>query len=261
MRRAKELHAEWTKLRTTPSTAWLPLAAVVMTVGLSTAITAEAAPGTISCADCDPARLSLSGIYLGQMAIVVLAVLAATGEYSSGLIITTLTATPRRLVVFAAKAAAVTTVVLPAGLVSVTASLAVGRILLPANGFTAANGYPALSLTHGPVLRAAVGTVLYLDLVALLSLGIAIMLRHTAAALTTVLGLLYLVPILAQMVTNDRWHTWIERYAPMSAGLAVQTTTALGRPSIHPWVGLGVLAAYAGTALILGAAVFNTRDA
>ncbi|MFD0535390.1 hypothetical protein ACFQY7_18185 [Actinomadura luteofluorescens] len=103
--------------------------------------------------------------------------------------------------------------------------------------------------------------MLYLTLVALLSLGIATALRHTAAALTTVLGLLYLFPLLAQFIGDERWHTRIERYAPMSAGLAVQSTTNLGDLPIGPWTGLGVLAAYAGAALLLGAVLFTTRDA
>jgi len=239
----RALRAEWTKLRTARGTAMLPFLAAALTVGLGTAISATAAPGTTSCAGgCDPVRISLSGVYLGQMAVVVLAVLVSTGEYHHGLLGTTLAATPRRLTVFAAKAAAVTVAVLPAGLLGVAGSLLAGRILLPGNGFTAAYGYPALSLAGGSVLRAASGTVLYLGLVALLSFGLATALRHTTAAVTTVLGLLYLAPVLAQFVTSEPWHGWIEKYAPMTADL-------------------GVLAGYTGAALVLGAVLFISRDA
>lgn len=236
------LGAEWTKLHTVRSTACLPLVAAALTVGLSTIVSAVAAPGTTSCADgCDLARISLAGVHLGQIAVVVLAVLAITAEYDIGLIATTLAATPHRWTVFVAKAVTVTAVVLPASLVGVVGSLVGGRILLPGNGFATDNGYPPLSVGDEPTLRTAVGTVLYLMLIALFSFGLATALRHTATALTTVLALLYLTPILAQLVTNEPWHTRIERYAPMGAGLAV-------------------LAIYTGAALAVGAGLFITRD-
>ena len=208
-----------------------------MTVALSAAISAAAAPGSTSCArGCDATALALSGVYLGQSAVVVLAVLAITGEYHTGLIAVTLAAVPRRLTVFAAKATVVTATVLLAGSPAVAGSLLAGRILLPGNGFTA-----ALSVADGPTLRTAAGTVLSLALVALLSFGLAAAVRHTATALTVVFGLLYLASILANLVTVEPWHTRIERLAPMTAGP-------------------GVLAAYAGAALVLGAVVFTIRD-
>jgi ABC-2 type transport system permease protein len=88
------------------------------------------------------------------------------------------------------KAAVVTATVLAAGAVGVVGSLTAGRALLPGNGFTDANGYPPLSLTDGPTLRAALGTVLYLGLVALLSLGVGMILRDTAGA-----ALLFIEPV------------------------------------------------------------------
>ncbi|TDC86159.1 ABC transporter permease [Micromonospora sp. KC606] len=239
------LRAEWTKLHTVRSTAWLALATVMTTTGLGAAVCAVTAGG-------DLAKASLSGVYCGQAVVVVLAVLAVTNEYASGLVCTTLACAPRRTRVLIAKAGTVTATAAGAGLLGVAGSLAAARILLRDEGFTA---------TDGPILRAAAGTVLYLGLIALLSLGIASALRHTAPALTTVLGLLYLFPLFGQLISDERWHARIERYAPMSAGLAVQATTNLGDLPVGPWTGLGVLAAYAGAALLLGAALFITRDA
>lgn len=239
------LRAEWTKLHTVRSTAWLLLAAVTSTIGLGAATVALTTGSDLVAA-------SLSGVYCGQLAIAVLAVLAMTNEYASGVVSTTLVCAPRRTGVLLAKTATVIATVISAALASVTGSLTAARILV---------GDQGLTVTGGPALRAAFGTVLYLCLVALLSLGIATALRHTAAALTTVLSLLYLFPLLAQFISNERWHTRIERYAPMSAGLAVQATTNLGDLPIGPWTGLGVLAAYAGATLLLGAVLFITRDA
>src|SRR5262249_12411715 len=112
-------------------------------------------------------------------------------------------------------------------------------------------------------LRAALGTVGYLGLVALLSFGIGAALRDTAGALTTVLSLLYVLPILAQFLPDENLHLreHLRRYAPMSAGLAIQATRRLDTLPIGPWAGCGLLAAYAAGALVLGLLVFRSRDA
>lgn len=251
----RAVRMEWTKLRTVPSTAWSLLALVVLavTVGALVLWSLDATHCSPNC-DQDLPKLSLSGIYVGQLAVVAVAVLAVTAEYDTMMIRTTLTADPRRLTVLAAKAAVVTGTVLGAGLLSVLGSLIAGwRIPV--------HGYPPLSLTDEPTRRAYLGTVLYLGLVALLSLGIGTLIRHTAGAVTTVLALLYVAPIVAQLVTIPRWHDRITKYAPMTAGLAVQATTHLDRLPIRPWAGLGLLAVYAGIAMLLGAVAFKVRDA
>ena len=108
-----------------------------------------------------------------------------------------------------------------------------------------------MSISHGPTLRAAVGSVLYLVLIALLSLGVATAIRDTAVSIGVVLGLLYLPPILAQAVT-DPLRRHLQQIAPMTAGLAIQATTNLHSLPITPWAGLGVLAAWATAALLAG---------
>ncbi len=117
-----------------------------------------------------------------------------------------------------------------------------------------------LSLADGPVLRAACGSVLYLGLIGLLSLGVAAAVRDTAAATGAVLGLLYLVPIIAAVAGPD-WDRHLQQIGPMTAGLAIQATTGLRGLPISPWAGLGVLAAWAAAALLAGGAVLRLRDA
>ena len=148
-----------------------------------------------------------------------------------------------------------------AAVLSVAGSLLVGRVVLPVNGFTPANGYPALSPTDPATLRASVGTVLYLGLIALLSLGVALVVRHSGAAIATTLGLLFVFPLIAALVTEPRWREWLTEWAPMSAGLAVQATRGLDAAPVGPWQGLGVLAAYAVAALVLGGVALEVRDA
>ena len=255
------LHAEWTKLRTVAGPAWLLAATVVLTVVISTAATAAVrCPAGIAC-PVDTTKLSLTGVEFGQAVVAILAVLAITGEYSTGMIRTTLVAMPRRSAVLAAKAAIVGGLVLAAGTIAVGGSLLAGRILLPGHGFTAARGFPLLSLAHGPTLRAAAGSVLYLVLIALLSLGAATAVRDSAAAVGVVLGLLYLFPIIASAVTDPHWRRHLEQIGPMSSGLAIQATTGLRSLPISPWAGLGVLAAWAAAALLAGGLLLRLRDA
>jgi ABC-2 type transport system permease protein len=173
----------------------------------------------------------------------------------------TLAAIPRRPTVIAAKAAIVGTMALVVGTIAVLGCLLAGRLILPANGFTPAHGHALLSLADGPTLRAAAGSVLYLALIALLSLGIGTAVRDSATAIAVVLGLLFLFPILTQVVTDPHWQRHLEQIAPMTAGLTIQDTTNLDSLPISPWAGLGVLAAWAAAALIGGGLVLRLRDA
>ena len=103
--------------------------------------------------------------------------------------------------------------------------------------------------------------MLYLCLIALLSLGVALVVRHTGAAIATALGLLFVFPVIATLVTEPRWREWLTEWAPMSAGLAVQATRGLDAAPVGPWQGLGVLAAYTVAALALGGVALEVRDA
>jgi ABC-2 type transport system permease protein len=252
------LHAEWTKLRTLSSTASLLLFLIPLTVAISAAATgAMKYPVAIL----DQTKLALTGIQLGQAVAVILAVRAICDEYKTGMILITFTAMPLRNRVLAAKATILTGLVLLAGTAAVLGSVLAGRLILPGRGFTPAHGYPNLSLANGSTLRAAVGSVLYLALIALLSLGIATVVRDAAAAVGVVLGLLYLFPIIAQVVTDAHWHRHLLQLGPMTAGLAVQVTTNLKSQPLGPWTGLAVLGAWAGIALLVGLLILRWRDA
>jgi ABC-2 type transport system permease protein len=215
------LHAEWTKLRTSPGTIGLLLAMVVATIGGS--VTAAAATACTS-GDCgqDLTKLSLIGVQLGQAVVAILAVLVIGNEYSTGMVRVTLTASPRRTRVLVAKAVIVTGVVAAAAVLAVLGSLAAGRFILPAHEF---------------VLRPAVGSVLYLVLVGLLSLGTATAVRNPAAAIGIVLGLIYVFPIVTLVVGDPGWQKHLQQVGPMSAGLAVQATVHVDTLPIGPWKG------------------------
>ncbi|WP_254396701.1 ABC transporter permease subunit [Streptomyces sp. AC558_RSS880] len=254
------LRAEWTKLRTAEGTGWLLLLAVTLTVAVGCG-TAKA----VKCPDTrcgqDAVKLALTGVTVGQAVIAVFAVLAVSGEYGTGMIRTTLTAVPNRLTVLIAKATGLTTVVLAFGTIAVLASLLAGHYILPGNGFTEAHGYAPLSLADGPTLRAAAGSVLYLGLIALIGLGVAMAVREAATAIGITLGLLYLFPVVTQVVNDPEWQRHLQRIAPMPAGLTVQATVNLSGMPIGPWAGLGVLAAWAAAAMLVGGLLLQRRDA
>jgi ABC-2 type transport system permease protein len=250
--------AEWTKLRTLASTYWLLIGTVILTVGVSA--TVAATTHDTSGSGQDLTKLSLTGVYLGQTLIAVLAVLAISEEYGNGMIRTTLTAVPRRLLFLSAKATNVAGLAVVSGLVATAGCLAAGRIMLPSDGLNPAHGYALVSITHGPTLRAAAGSVIYLALIALLSLGVATAIRDTAVSIGAVLGLLYLPLLLAQVV-SDPLRRHIQQIAPMPAGLAIQATTSLRSLPIAPLAGLGVLAAWAAASLLLAAVLLRLHDA
>jgi len=220
------LHAEWTKLRTVSGPAALLLGLAVLTAAVSTAaVEATHCPRNLTC-PVDPVRLSLTGILIGQAVVAILAVLTVSSEYSSGMMRVTLAAMPRRQAVLAAKAILLAALVLAAGAVAVFGSVLAGHLILPGHGFTAARGFHPVWLSYGPTLRAACGSVLYLGLIALMSLGVAVIVRDSAVSIGVVLALLYLFPIILSFIGNEHWQHRLERWAPTVAGLTSSSCPA-----------------------------------
>lgn len=254
------LRAEWTKARTTPGSGWLLVGVTIVTVALGAATCAAVSCPKSGCAQ-DITKLSLTGVVLGQAVVAVLGVLMISGEYRTSMIHSTFAALPRRWEVLAAKGSVLAVGVATAGTIAVLGSLLAGSLILPGNGFTPESGYPALSVTEGSTLRAAFGTVLYLVLVALLSLGVATAVRDSAIAIGVVLGVLYLFPILIKVANDPDWYRRLQQISPMNAGLAIQATVDLDDLPIAPWAGLGVLGGWAAAALIVGGVLLQLRDA
>ncbi|MGO9341015.1 MAG: ABC transporter permease [Acidimicrobiales bacterium] len=251
------LRAEWTKLSTSPSTAWILLAIVVLTAGLGALVTA-----TIHVSDGsgeDPSKISLTGVDLGQAIVAVFGVLVIAEEFGTRMIRTTFAAIPRRMTVLATKAVNITVLIAVASAIGVAGSLLAGRLLLSHAGLGPANGYPLVSLGNGSTLRAAAGSVIYLVLVALLALGVAAAVRDTAVSIGVVLALLYLFPIVAATVQGP-WRRHLEQIGPMTAGMSIQSTTGLSNLPISPWAGLGVVAAWSAGALLIGGFALQVRN-
>jgi ABC-2 type transport system permease protein len=243
------VRAEWTKLRTLASTWWLLVAAVAGTAVFGALMTV--ALDRKHCGDpcvVDTMQRSLYGVRVGQIAVAVLAVLAVANEFGTGMVGVSVTAVPRRAMGLLAKLVVVTATALAAGAIAVAASLLAGALIVPRRGFA------HLDLTDW---RPAVGSVLYLALIALLASAIAVIVRDTGGAVAAVLAVLYTAPLLALMAASPRWQHRLHRFSPMDAGLAVQ---AAKPPDIGPWAGLGVLALYAAAAVLVALLVFERRD-
>jgi ABC-2 type transport system permease protein len=258
------LRAEWLKLRTVRSTAWSLLTLVGVSVLFSALACWESetmggSPGRPG--DNDVVLDSLAGIWFGQIGAAVLAVLVITSEYSTGMIRTTFAASPRRRAVLAAKVTVVGALVLGVGLATCATCFLLGQEILQGNGFTYENGYPAKSLADGMVFRAVAGSAVYLALLAVFSLGVGTILRHTAGAITVVLAVV-LAPVIAIGFLPEHVAEWFERYSLMGAGLAIQQTVE--RPDnilLGPWGGLAVVIAYAAGAFLVALVTIARRDA
>jgi ABC-2 type transport system permease protein len=115
--------------------------------------------------------------------------------------------------------------------------------------------------TAGADVRAALGTVLYLTLIGVLSLGVAAAVRDSAVAIGLVLGLLYLFPIVTAVVSNATIARHLQQIGPMSAGLDIQATIGVQALPLTPWQGLGVVCIWTAGAVLLGALGLRLRGA
>jgi ABC-2 type transport system permease protein len=249
--------AEWVKTLTDPGTAWLLAAMVTLSMTVSAVSLAASRCPAAGCGQ-DPARISLTGAYLGQAVAALVGVLAIGGEYGTGMIRLTLAAMPRRGRLLAAKTIAAAGPVLVSSVLAVGASMLAGRLVLPGRGFTPAAGF---DLATAAMWRASLCAVLDLTLIALLGLGVATVVRDSAAAIGVVLGILYLFPLAAGLVGDPAVQRRLEQAGPLSASMDSIATTGLRGLPLTPWQGLGVVAAWAAAALIAGVVVLRARDA
>lgn len=256
-RTADVLRFEWVKLRTLASTRWILCSVVVATIAIGTLVSYAtiARWSTMTAADranLDPAFRSLTGLFFGQLVVGVLGVLAVTSEYSTGMIRSTLAAVPRRRAILAAKAV---TVAVPVFLVSTGATL---------SAFSASQAifltkHAGISITAPGALRAVLGGGLYLTVLALLAVGLGAVIRHTAGAISAFVGLVLVMPTITSFLPNPFGRD-IGKVMPSNAGQALLSLHTNAN-SLSPWVGFGVLWAWAVVALGAAAWLITRRDA
>lgn len=258
---SRALRAEWTKLRTVRSTMWSILGIVGLTIALTAfqCSLAQTDAARVGEGDDDIVANSLFGVHVGLIAVVAFAALAITAEYRTGTIRPTFTAMPGRGMVLGAKALLVSIVVVTSALVASAASFTIGQPLLHGGGFVPP-AYPYVSLVDPPVVRAVVGTALFLMVLALFALGVATVVRRSASAIAAVLGLL-LVPVVISDALPERTRELVRELTPI-AGIAIQTTRErVDNLPIGAWDGFAVTVAWAAGAMLVAAWTLRVRDA
>jgi ABC-2 type transport system permease protein len=219
---ARVIASEWLKFRTLRSTVAVLAAAVLgmLVLGLVIAYNTRHLAGLAP--EDAAASGTLQGYYLGQLLIGALGVLFVTGEYSTGMIRSTLAAVPRRQPVLRAKLVVFT-------------------------------------LTDPTALRVVIGTGVYLTLIGLLGGALGWIVRSTPGALVAVLGLILVVPVLFGELLGH-WGKRVAEFLPTGAGASFSTTVREPE-TLAPWVGLAVMAAWVVVATVIASLVLQRRDA
>jgi ABC-type transport system involved in multi-copper enzyme maturation permease subunit len=192
------------------------------------------------------------GVYLGGTLLLgILGILVMSGEYATGTIRATLAAAPRRPMVLAAKVLVFGAVTLVAAEVTAFAGFFLGQALLTSPA-------PHATLSSPGALRAVAGIGLFLCVVGLLALGIAVLVRHTAAAISAYVGVILVLPILVSALPGSLQHQ-IERLLPLEIGSVMINNSA--PDAFGPWTGFVILCGYTAVILVLGAVLLVRRDA
>jgi ABC-2 type transport system permease protein len=251
------VRSEWTKLRTVRSTIWtLGTTALVglAASGIATGFTGAhwTTETAASRAAFDPVEVSLTGAFLGGTLLLgILGILVISSEYSTGTIRATLAAAPRRPMVLTAKIVVFGAVALVVAEATTLASFLLGQALLTAPA-------PHATLSSPGALRAVAGLGLFLCVTGLLALGIAVLIRHTAGAISAYVGVILVLPLILEALPGSLQHQ-AERLLPVEIGSAIINNPA--PDAFAPWTGLLILCAYTAIIIALGTIPLVRRDA
>lgn len=251
------VRSEWTKLWSVRSTRWTLLATVLVSWAFTTLFAwGETANWSQvdaqEKANIDATANSLGGLYFGQLAIAVLGAMVITSEYSTGGIRTTFTAVPQRLKVLLAKGLTFGVVALVVGLIASFGAFFIGQAFFATVGVEAHLGDPE-------VTRAVIGGGLYIFGCGMLGFAVGTLLRHTAGSITTAVGLLFVLPILTNLLPGD-WGRTIREYFFSNAGAQIWSVR-VDPTLLSPWRGYLVFTIEWLVILIVGAILLERRDA
>ncbi|GGY45282.1 ABC transporter permease subunit [Streptomyces djakartensis] len=172
--------SEWTKIRSVRSTMWTLGVFVLLVVGIGTLTGVVVANSDPTLEGESPLGLGFFGVLLGSMCIITLGVLTTASEYGTGMVRTTMVACPSRGRVLAAKAVVFFLVAFVMTLVSVSLVAFMHMAMLEGDGVKSPSG--------GEWLKGTVGVALYVALLGLLSLAMGSVIRHSAGAITLMVG-------------------------------------------------------------------------
>ncbi len=246
------LATEWIKLRSLRSMRLTPLLGAVASILVSVSAVRHNAAGwaqldPVQKARFEPLYINFNFLALGILLFGVLGALVATNEYGNGLIRTTLTATPQRGLVLTAKAVV-------GGLVAFTvAAVITFTAFFAGQAMLSGDHAPHLSLGDHHVLLHLLGIVYYMTAAGLIGLFTGVLVRSAAAAITSMFGLLLVLPLLADKITPDAVTRHTVPYLLLN----------LGDEMVHRHAGLSPGGAVAGLAACVlvsaAAAAFSLR--
>ena len=255
------LRSESIKLWSLRSTYWTFSLVIVASIGLAVAMsfamsaaTAGFDPATGAAMGVDNAQMfvlvSTTGLSLGQLIVAVLGVLSISGEYSSGMIKSTLTAVPGRLPALWAKVIVLFGFTFLVGLFSVVGSFLVATPILASRDITA-------SLVDVDVILPLLGNALFLALIAVFAIGIGTIVRSSAGGIATVLGILLLLP--TEVALFSMLVEWVADIVPFM--FAVAGSEMITPTTMESWQALLVVLAWVAVSLGTAALLLKRRDA
>jgi ABC-2 type transport system permease protein len=248
------LHAEWIKFWSVRSTLWSTAMLFVLGAGLTILVCAVSAEWLASAeADESPLSFVTWGLMFAQITAIALGTLVITTEYGTGMIRATLAATPRRGAVLAAKGLVLGGTLFVVGTITAFAGYVGGNWFLDRQGI-------GVALSDDGVLRSMFGSGLYVAGLGLLAAAVGLLIRHTAAALSIVLALVFVVGNMA-FVLPGTWGEWTAKLMPGNAGSGIATPVSFNPGLLDPWVGFGVFAGEVAALLLVAWLVFRRRDA
>ncbi len=251
---ARVLVSEFTKFRTVRSTVWTLLVAVVLMIGISALFSAVTASQyhTFDAADratFNPVSISLSGMMFAVVAFGVLGVLMISGEYSTGMIRSSLTSVPRRLPVLWGKLAVFAGVIFSISLVASFICFFLGQALLNSH-------HLGVSVTAPGALRSIIGAALYGTVAGMIGVALGALFRNTAAGIATFAGVFFVIPPLTGLLPASI-SDHLSQYLPSYAGDAVWGGARGVTDALSPWTGFAVLCGYA--VVVIAAAALRLR--
>ncbi len=251
---ARVLLSEFTKFRSLRSTMYTLLTALVLMIGLGAMFSALTASQyhTYNAADrasFNPVATSLSGVIFAVVAFGVLGVLVTSGEYSTGMIRSSLTAVPRRLPVLWGKLAVFPGVIFPVSLIASFISFFLGQLVLNSQ-------HIGVSISAPGALRSVVGAALYLTVAGMIGVALGSLFRNSAAGIATFAGVFFVIPLLAGMLPPSV-STHLTPYLPSNAGSAVWGGALNVQHALAPWTGFALLCGY--TVVLVSAAAWRLR--
>jgi ABC-2 type transport system permease protein len=252
---AHVLRSEWTKLWSLRSTRWSLLASFIAMAGLGPLVAAvqmsrwsQLSPGDRL--TYDAINTGVGGYHLAQLAIGVLGVLVITGEYTTGMIRSSMMAVPRRLPVLWAKLLVYAAVTFVLMLVATLISFFVVQAIVSQHHVQHGIGDPG-------ALRTVIGGALFLTMLAVLCVGVGGILRNTAGGIATFVALLFVLPGISAILpstVNDS----ISPYLPLNAGTTITSHRFDNSHHLSVWGGYALFCGYAAVA-VAGAGISMVR--